>query len=123
MTALDEPGALSPIYVSLCQEAQQARLVRSYAAEHTNVQLVDRLAAELGLEAQPLRVDSQVKYALLAAGAAELMLRVMPAGNPSLQGKDLGRGSGCTDRAGGGRQGHGPGWERIRFRGGTHAGA
>ena len=103
MTWLDEPGDLSAIYVSLCQEAQQARLVRSYAAEHTNVQLVDRLAAELGLAAPPLRVDSQVKYALLAAGAAELMLRVMPAGNPTYKEKiwDVAAGVLIVQEAGG----------------------
>jgi 3'(2'), 5'-bisphosphate nucleotidase len=103
MTALDEPGALNPIHVSVCQELRQARLVRSYASEHTNVELVDRLAAELGLEAQPLRVDSQVKYALLAAGAAELMLRVMPAGNPTYKEKiwDVAAGALIVQEAGG----------------------
>jgi 3'(2'), 5'-bisphosphate nucleotidase len=103
MTALDEPGKLTALHVSGCQEAQQARLVRSYAAEHTNVQLVDRLAAELGLEAPPLRVDSQVKYALLAAGAAELMLRVMPAGNPTYKEKmwDVAAGALIVQEAGG----------------------
>ena len=61
------------------------------------------VAAELGLEALPLRVDSQVKYALLAAGAAELMLRVLPAGNPSYKEKiwDVAAGALIVQEAGG----------------------
>jgi len=61
VTPLDEPGRLTALSVSDCRDAQQARLVRSYAAEHTNIRLVDRLAVELGAELPPLRVDSQVK--------------------------------------------------------------
>ena len=100
---LDEPGSLAPLSVSDCREAQRARLVRSFAAEHTNVALVDRLAGELGTHAPPLRVDSQVKYALLAAGRAELMLRVLPAGSPHYHDKiwDVAAGSLIVQEAGG----------------------
>jgi 3'(2'), 5'-bisphosphate nucleotidase len=103
VTALDEPGRLASLSVSGCREAGQARLVRSYAAEHTNIELVDRLARELGAEAQPLRVDSQVKYALLAAGKAELMLRVLPADNLTYREKiwDVAAGSRIVQEAGG----------------------
>jgi 3'(2'), 5'-bisphosphate nucleotidase len=100
---LDEPGSLALLFVSDCRVAQQARLVRSFAAEHTNIALVDRLAGELGTDAPPLRVDSQVKYALLAAGKAELLLRVLPVGNPLYHEKiwDVAAGSLIVQEAGG----------------------
>jgi 3'(2'), 5'-bisphosphate nucleotidase len=103
VAALDEPGTLAPLSVSDCHEARLSRLVRSFAAEHTNVTLVDRLAGELGTDAPPLRVDSQVKYALLAAGKAELLLRVLPAGNPLYHDKiwDVAAGSLIVQEAGG----------------------
>jgi 3'(2'), 5'-bisphosphate nucleotidase len=103
ITSLAEPDNLTAIHVSNCQEAARAHLVRSYAAEHTNVQLVDRLAAALGLESPPLRVDSQAKYVLLAAGAAELMLRVLPADNPAYHDKiwDVAAGALIVQEAGG----------------------
>jgi 3'(2'), 5'-bisphosphate nucleotidase len=100
---LDEPDSLAPLSVSDCREARLARLVRSFAAEHTNVALVDQLAGELGTDAPPLRVDSQVKYALLAAGKAELLLRVLPVGNPLYHEKiwDVAAGSLIVQEAGG----------------------
>ena len=103
VAALAEPGSLVPLSVSDCQEAQQARLVRSFAAEHTNVELVDRLARQLGTQAPPLRVDSQVKYALLAAGKAELMLRVLPVDQPFYHDKiwDVAAGALIVQEAGG----------------------
>lgn len=103
VTPLDEPGRLTALSVSDCREAQQARLVRSYAAEHTNIQLVDQLAVEIGSEVPPLRVDSQAKYALVAAGQAELMLRVLPADKPAYREKiwDVAAGSRIVQEAGG----------------------
>jgi 3'(2'), 5'-bisphosphate nucleotidase len=103
VTPLDTPGKLTALAVSACREASQARLVRSYAAEHTNIQLIDRLAVEIGAEAPPLRVDSQVKFALVAAGQAELMLRVLPADKPAYREKiwDVAAGSRIVQEAGG----------------------
>ncbi len=103
VTWLDGPGIFVPLSVSDCREANRARLVRSFAAEHTNIELVDRLAGELGTGVPPLRVDSQVKYALLAAGKAELMLRVLPADNPHYHEKiwDVAAGSLIVQEAGG----------------------
>ena len=100
---MDDPVSLAYLSVSDCREANRARLVRSFAAEHTNIELVDRLAGELGTDAPPLRVDSQVKYALLAAGKAELMLRVLPADNPLYHEKiwDVAAGSLIVQEAGG----------------------
>ena len=102
-TSLAEPGELTALHVSACRSPAQARLVRSYAAEHTNVQLVDRLAAALGSVVPPLRLDSQAKYALVAAGAAELMLRVLPSGKPDYRENiwDIAAGALIVQEAGG----------------------
>jgi 3'(2'), 5'-bisphosphate nucleotidase len=68
----EQPLRLS---VSDCGDATCAKVVRSYESEHTDSHLVDELAGFLRLRRQPLLVDSQAKYALLASGKAELFLR------------------------------------------------
>jgi len=103
ITPWAEGGSVRLLHVSDCQEAQQARLVRSYAAEHTNVALVDALAADLGTQTPPVRIDSQVKYALLAAGAADVFFRLLPADNPDYLGNiwDVAAGALVVEEAGG----------------------
>jgi 3'(2'), 5'-bisphosphate nucleotidase len=54
----------------------QARILRSFEATHTDPETIDQLTAKLGIS-QPLTLmDSQAKYAVLAAGAAELLVKV-----------------------------------------------
>ncbi len=87
MTSLE--GALTPerLHVSTCTEPSQARLLRSFESGHTNVNQVDALAQILGIRTPPLRLDSQAKYALLAAGQGDLLVRLLSPSKPDYREK------------------------------------
>ncbi|MBI2424883.1 MAG: 3'(2'),5'-bisphosphate nucleotidase [Candidatus Hydrogenedentes bacterium] len=70
----------TPLQVSDCFNMKAARMMRSVEAGHTNVSEINQLAAALGLEAEPVIMDSQAKYGVLAAGGAELMFRLLSPG-------------------------------------------
>lgn len=71
------PDTFRPLAVSGCSSVEDARLMRSYESEHTNAAQVDAFQQALGGKAAPVRIDSQVKYALLAAGEGEIYLRLL----------------------------------------------
>ena len=75
--APDGAGPFEPIRVSLQSDPRQARLLRSHEAGHTNVGQIEALARALQIEAEPVLMDSQAKCAVLAAGHAEIMLRLL----------------------------------------------
>jgi len=54
-----------------------ARILRSVEKAHTNTDEISRLAESLGVSAPPVPLDSQAKYAVLAAGAGDVLLRLM----------------------------------------------
>lgn len=56
---------------------KDARLLRSVESGHTNVDEMGELVTALGGTAEPVKMDSQVKYAVLAAGAGELLFRLL----------------------------------------------
>ena len=58
-------------------EGSQARLMRSFETGHTDVGLIDDIAEHLGVSVEPVRMDSQAKYAVLAAGGGEVILRLL----------------------------------------------
>jgi 3'(2'), 5'-bisphosphate nucleotidase len=63
--------------VSERDDSTQARLLRSFEAGHTNVSKLDQLADWLGVQVEPVRMDSQAKYAVLAAGGGEVIIRLL----------------------------------------------
>lgn len=75
-------GPPQPLRVSAVGEPTRARLLRSAAAEHTNVSLLDEIVRRLGTRAEPVRMDSQAKYLVLAAGQAELIYRLLSPDRP-----------------------------------------
>ena len=77
VTTLEGEMAFKKLSVSPRAEASEARILRSFEAAHTNTGQIDRLARELGTRADPVRMDSQTKYALLAAGEGELLVRML----------------------------------------------
>lgn len=106
MTELRESqaeGQYSPLFVSTQLEPEQARLMRSFESGHTNVSQVDRFQEELGGKADPVRMDSQVKYALLAAGWGEIYLRLLSPDRMDYREKiwDQAAGSVIVEEAGG----------------------
>jgi len=106
MTELRESqaeGQYSPLTVSTRLEQEQSRLMRSFESGHTNISQVDRFQEELGGKADPVRMDSQVKYALLAAGWGEIYLRLLSPDRMDYREKiwDQAAGSVIVEEAGG----------------------
>jgi 3'(2'), 5'-bisphosphate nucleotidase len=115
--------------VSERSDLAAARLLRSFESGHTNISQVDRLAEALGRGwhghrnsysaetghsegdrpeaqaegAQAIRMDSQAKYAVLAAGQAELYVRLLSPRQPDYREKiwDQAAGSLLVEEAGG----------------------
>jgi 3'(2'), 5'-bisphosphate nucleotidase len=102
-TSLVQPGALSPLHASRTEDPRTMRIMRSVEAGHTNAGLVDQLAENLNVQAAPLRMDSQGKYAVLAAGAGDLMVRLLSPDKPNYREKiwDQAAGSIIIEEAGG----------------------
>jgi 3'(2'), 5'-bisphosphate nucleotidase len=101
--AADGAGPFEPIRVSLQSDPRQARLLRSHEAGHTNVGQIEALARGLHIAAEPVLMDSQAKCAVLAAGHAEIMLRLLSPDRPDYREKiwDQAAGSIIIEEAGG----------------------
>ena len=99
----DQPDTFSPLHVSVKREPEEARLLRSFESSHTNTDLIEAFRNQLGALADPVRMDSQVKYALLAAGEGELYLRLLSPDRKDYKEKiwDQAAGSIIVEEAGG----------------------
>ncbi len=86
-TPLEAESHFQRLHVSEQSDSTQARLLRSFESGHTNVNQIDLLADEMGIEANPVRMDSQAKYAVLAAGEAEVYLRLLSPSRPNYREK------------------------------------
>jgi 3'(2'), 5'-bisphosphate nucleotidase len=91
------------LHVSPRHDARAACLLRSVEKAHTNVDEIGRLAAALGVHAPPIAMDSQAKYAVLAAGEGDVLLRLLSPARPDYREKiwDQAAGSIVVDEAGG----------------------
>jgi 3'(2'), 5'-bisphosphate nucleotidase len=79
---LNSPSEREPIHVSTCDDPTQTRIFRSFEAAHTHGDKVDALAGLLGVSVDPVRMDSQAKYAMLASGHGEALLRLLSPKRP-----------------------------------------
>ncbi len=77
MTSLEGAPRFEQVHVSTQKDPAEARLLRSFESGHTNVSQIDVLAKTLGVATDPVRMDSQAKYAVLAAGGGEIYLRLL----------------------------------------------
>jgi 3'(2'), 5'-bisphosphate nucleotidase len=102
-TPLAEPGNFGRLQVSRRDNPAEARLLRSFESGHTNVSQIDEFAQALGIEAAPVSMDSQAKYAVLAAGKGDLLLRLLSTSKPDYKEKiwDQAAGSLVVEEAGG----------------------
>ncbi len=84
-------------------DPRQARLLRSFEASHTDADKLEALAAHMGVTAPAVRMDSAAKYAILAGGGGELILRLLSAKRPDYREKiwDQAAGSLVVEEAGG----------------------
>jgi 3'(2'), 5'-bisphosphate nucleotidase len=70
--------AASPVgvRVSAVADPRAARLCESVSAHHSDHDASARIAAKLGITAEPLRMDSSCKYASIVRGEASIYLRL-----------------------------------------------
>jgi 3'(2'), 5'-bisphosphate nucleotidase len=71
-----EGGTASPIHCSHLANPVEARFCEPVEASHTATGLASRVAEGLGMQREPLRMDSQAKYAVVARGEAEIYMRL-----------------------------------------------
>jgi 3'(2'), 5'-bisphosphate nucleotidase len=102
-TPLTSPGEYERLHVSTRSDPSQTRILRSFEAGHTNVDQIDRLASALGVNVEPVRLDSQAKYSILAAGKGDLIIRLLSPDAPNYREKiwDQAAGSLIVEEAGG----------------------
>lgn len=62
--------------VSDCSDFAGARVLRSFESGHTDAEKMRLLMDEMAVERDPVLMDSQAKYALIAAGKGDLLLRL-----------------------------------------------
>jgi 3'(2'), 5'-bisphosphate nucleotidase len=72
-------GAWRQLHVSPHTDVRQTRIFRSVESAHTNTGQLGTLAKAMGAEAEPIPMDSQAKYAALAGGAGEMLVRLLSA--------------------------------------------
>lgn len=102
-TLSDGDTWFEPLHVSSCSQPAQARLLRSYESGHTNVAQIDAMIHRLGIQAEPVLLDSQAKYAILAAGGGEAIVRLLSSDLPDYREKiwDQAAGALIIEEAGG----------------------
>ena len=81
-TPLKDENQYEPLRVSKCKEPSSAQVLRSFESAHTNEILMEKLLGEMGVQKDPLRMDSQAKYALLAEGAGDCLFRLLSPDEP-----------------------------------------
>jgi len=103
LTGLSDPREFIRLHVSGRDSLEQARLLRSFESGHTNVDQFQDFIKRLNNTIEPICMDSQAKYALLAAGHGDLLLRLLSPLKPNYREKiwDQATGSLLVEEAGG----------------------
>jgi len=91
------------VMVAEQKDIHAARVLSSVEAGHTNRGKIDELTDELQVGGEPVRMDSQAKYAVLACGGGELLVRMISPSMPDYEEKiwDQAAGSIVVEEAGG----------------------
>ncbi len=91
------------LQVSGTSRAEDARVLRSVEAGHTDSKGFDRFLRHFGTSRPPMLMDSQTKYAFLAAGQGDLLLRMVSPARPGYREKiwDHAAGALIVEEAGG----------------------
>lgn len=79
---LSDPQTFHQLQVSECSDPHQAQIACSFESSHTNVTQLDGLTATLGVKTEPVKMDSQAKYVLLAEGNGDLLFRLVSPQTP-----------------------------------------
>lgn len=96
-------GEPARLRVSDLNDPADARVLRSVDAGHTNVGRVAQLLETLAVRQQPILMDSQAKYAVMAAGNGDILFRLLTKAQPDYREKiwDHAAGSIIIEEAGG----------------------
>jgi 3'(2'), 5'-bisphosphate nucleotidase len=92
-----------PLRVSTCEQPVCGRMLRSFESAHTNPAQIKALGESMGLRAEPVLMDSQAKYVMLAGGEGEVIFRLLSPARPDYVEKiwDHAAGSLIVEEAGG----------------------
>jgi 3'(2'), 5'-bisphosphate nucleotidase len=96
-------GKIEPVQVSALSDSRQMKFVESYESSHSDKDTQLAISRILQIEHAPEQMDSQVKYGIVAAGAAEIYLRIPNPATPDYREKiwDHAAGSLIVEQAGG----------------------
>jgi 3'(2'), 5'-bisphosphate nucleotidase len=75
-TRLDADSETKRIQVTKTSDSSQARFCESFESGHSSHSESALIAEQLGIKTEPVRMDSQAKYATVAGGEAEIYLRL-----------------------------------------------
>lgn len=70
----------TPVETSDTTDPRQGRFTESFVSSHSSHGLAARTGERLGITADPIRIDSQAKYAIVARGTADIYLRLPRSG-------------------------------------------
>lgn len=73
---LSDESEPTPIHTSNTTDPGESRFTESFVSAHSSRGLAADTAERLGITADPVRIDSQAKYAIVAKGNAEIYLRL-----------------------------------------------
>ncbi len=98
-----ESDAWTRLTVATTTDPSATRMLRSVEKGHTNLGAIDHLANAMGVKADPVGMDSQAKYAVLAAGGGEMLVRLISPSRPDYREMiwDQAAGSIVVEEAGG----------------------
>ena len=100
---LENPEELQRISVSELRDPGKAKILRSVESGHTNERHMQQLRNVLGIGPEPILMDSQAKYAALASGGGDLLVRLISPHYPRYKEKiwDQAAGTFMVEEAGG----------------------
>lgn len=89
--------------VSSNSNPDDAIVLRSFESGHTNLSQMESVIQFMQIKTRPVALDSQAKYALLAAGGGDLLFRLLSSSSPDYREKvwDHGAGALAVEEAGG----------------------
>ena len=96
-------GSAEPIRASAKTDPRQMKFVESYESSHSDKDTQLEISRRLQISSPPEQMDSQVKYGIVAAGSADIYLRIPNPATPDYREKiwDHAAGSLIVEEAGG----------------------